>query len=207
MASLIIGVSGRKRSGKDTFASRLVDAHGFTRIAFADPLKAVALRINPLIQVDTDEAGHVFGAGAVLIRPAQFRLAAIVADAGWEAAKSVREVRRLLQNLGVAMREEVHMDVWVEAALERAERIDGPVVITDVRFPNEMQGIFNAGGTVVRIERPGLPTDDLHVSETAMDGYQVPYTVVNDGTVADLHAAADDFLRNPEIAWPLAAYR
>lgn len=35
----VIAISGWKRSGKDTIAGQLIEAHGFKRVAFADPLK------------------------------------------------------------------------------------------------------------------------------------------------------------------------
>ena len=35
----VIAISGWKRSGKDTIAQQLIEAHGFKRVAFADPLK------------------------------------------------------------------------------------------------------------------------------------------------------------------------
>ena len=52
MATAILGLVGRKQSGKDTFAQRLVEEHGYTRLAFADPLKAVALAANPIVHTD-----------------------------------------------------------------------------------------------------------------------------------------------------------
>jgi hypothetical protein len=35
----VIAISGWKRSGKDTIAAQLIEKYGFTRVAFADPLK------------------------------------------------------------------------------------------------------------------------------------------------------------------------
>ncbi len=209
MASLIVGVSGRKRHGKDTFADRLISEHGFTRVAFADPLKLTLRDLNPWVRVEQDEMGLL--KLSHLPSGISLRLDEIVMMVGWETAKSLREVRRLMQAHGVAIREHVNPDVWVEAALAKAEEIPGPVVITDVRFPNEAEALSAyaemSAGALVRIERPGMPDGDLHVSETALDGYGFPYVIVNDGTVEDLHAKADDFVRNPEIAWPIAAYR
>ena len=37
MPAPLIGLTGYARSGKDTFAARLVERHGFTRASFADP--------------------------------------------------------------------------------------------------------------------------------------------------------------------------
>lgn len=39
MSARIWGISGQARSGKDTIAARLVQAHGFTRVGWADPMK------------------------------------------------------------------------------------------------------------------------------------------------------------------------
>lgn len=193
MTSHLIGIAGRKRSGKDTLASRLVSHHGFTRVAFADPLKAVALDLDPLVTIEPDEFGLFYGPGVVLGTQAELvRLAALVEDIGWEAAKEFREVRRILQALGVAVREHVDQDAWVSTALETADILDGPVVITDVRFPNEVRMVREAGGRVVRIARPGLPETDLHVSETALDDLVPDYAVSNDSDLEHLYRQADE---------------
>ena len=39
---MIIGLSGKKRVGKDTVADYLVSKYGFIKYSFADPIKAVA---------------------------------------------------------------------------------------------------------------------------------------------------------------------
>jgi hypothetical protein len=85
----------------------------------------------------------------------------------------------------------------VNAALDEAAVIPGPAVITDVRFPNEATAILTSSpvGRIVRVTRPGLPETDLHISETALDAIAAYYPVMNDGTVADLHAQADVIAR------------
>ena len=186
MASHIIGISGRKRSGKDTFAEQLVKEHGFTRIAFADPLKAVARELDPVVDVHQ--------ATPYVVQ--RIRLSDVLGpDDDWETAKELPEVRRLLQALGVAVREHIDSEVWVDAALVKAAAVPGPVVITDVRFPNEAERVRWDGGKVVRVNRPGLPQTDLHISETALDDLVADYVVGNGGTVADLHESADEVAR------------
>jgi hypothetical protein len=106
MASHLVGLLGLKRSGKDTFAARLVEAHGFTRIAFADPLKEAALALDPIV------------VSANSWDPER-RLSDVVEAEGWEAAKEVPEVRRTLQNLGVAIRG-LDEDFWLRVAIRRA---------------------------------------------------------------------------------------
>jgi len=177
----VIGVAGRKRSGKDTFAARLTDVHGYTRVASADPLRAMALALDPLVRTTS---GHIV------------RLAELVAFEGWERSKSHAEVRRTLQRLGTEAGRGVLGDtIWIDTAMRTVADVPGPVVITDVRYPNEADAIRAAGGLVVRIDRPGLALSDVHPSETAMDDYPA-YTarIVNDRTIAALQRAADRFV-------------
>lgn len=175
---LIIGLMGQKRSGKDTFAERLVNEHGFVRLAFADALRQTALDINPLIA----PGGYL-------------RLRDFVDAVGWEGAKTKPEVRRFLQELGLAVRKNVHEDEWLDIVFAkiRVLRTQGKdVVITDVRFPNEANDIqIQPDGHLVRIDRPGLPDDDGHISEHAWREIWPDTIVTNSGSVEDLHAHAD----------------
>lgn len=179
MATHLIGLMGKKRSGKDTFAQRLVEQHGFTRLAFADALKDVLLDLNPIVDRGITR---------------EVRLVEIVAALGMDGAKELPEVRKLLQRLGVAVRDHVKDSAWVDLVLRKATEIQGPVVITDVRFPNEGDLVMQQWGCLVRIERPGLVSTDTHVSETLMDTYPASVTIQNNAGIEELHAAADAFV-------------
>lgn len=102
---------------------------------------------------------------------------------GWDGVKD-EHGRRLLQELGVGCREVLGADVWVNALMATLE---GPSVICDVRFPNEVAAIADHGGLTIRIVRPGVAPANGHVSETALDDVDLP-VIVNDGDVFDLHA-------------------
>lgn len=182
MPRTLVGLIGKKRSGKDTFASGLTRM-GFTRYAFADPLKALMLDLDPLVQVEQDEM-HLFR-GTRLYGWHVMRLRTIVDEIGWERAKEIREVRRLLQDHGDGVRRHVGGDVWLSATMEEVLRDPGNVVVTDVRYPNEADAIRAHGGTLVRIIRPGLTSDDHHVTETALDDYPTHFVVSNGGTAAE----------------------
>lgn len=179
---MIVGLTGKKRSGKDTFATTLIRDYGFQRVAFADALKEAALALDPIVAQACGCTGE-----------APIRLSEVVTAMGWEQAKEVQEVRRTLQRFGVGIRD-IAPDFWIDAAVMK---MDGPgdYVVTDVRFPNEVGAIEDLRGHVVRIERPGLASDDQHASETALDDYDAPYAIVNGGTVDDLAAAAHYLIR------------
>lgn len=190
----LIGLVGRKRSGKDTFASRLTQQHGYRRLAFADPLKAAALQLDPLVKVEADEVFLLADAVGNRAISTLWRLSALVELIGWEGAKEMREVRRTLQQYGVAIRE-LDPGFWLRQVADPAVelmRAGTSVVVTDVRFPNEADAIEELGGELVRVVRPGLPDDgDTHVSETALDDRATAYTLTNDDTVEKLWRAAD----------------
>ncbi|WP_263729988.1 hypothetical protein [Cellulomonas sp. SG140] len=194
MATKIIGLSGKKQSGKDTFAQALIDNLGYTRVAFADPLKEMLYALDPLVVVRTDETGLLREAGMpAFARGLRYaRITMLVDSVGWDGAKQLHDVRSLLQRLGTeAGRKVMGESIWVDTAMRRAAEIDGPVVITDMRFPNEKRAVEFAGGWSVRIERPGLAQDpDAHASETALDAEVFDFQVVNGGTVADLQSQA-----------------
>lgn len=197
---MLIGLTGKARAGKDTVAARLVERHGFTRVAFADPLKAAALGLDPYVRVEDDEVGPLREACGfqAFHGSSYYRLSRVVAFAGWEAAKGVREVRRTLQRFGQeAVRENVADDAWITAAARTAGRIlaeGGSVVITDVRYPNELDAIASWGGFHLHVDRPGLVSTDPHPSETALEPYydDAQVVITNGGTLGDLGRAVDN---------------
>lgn len=61
-------------------------------------------------------------------------------------------------------------------------------IITDLRFPNEVEAIKKTvGGLTVRVQRPGMPDTDTHESETALDHYnEFDYIILNNSDITDL---------------------
>lgn len=187
---LIVGLIGKKRSGKDTFAAPLVEQRGFRRLSFADNLRQAALGLDPLIRFEADEtylyAGNPLEA---LAGRGLERLSSVVDRLGWEAAKEIREVRRTLQRFGTDAIREIDSGFWVRGVTSKMQG-PGSYVVTDVRFPNEAEAIHALGGTIVRVVRPGLVSDDSHSSETALDGYPADLEVINAGTAESLAETA-----------------
>jgi hypothetical protein len=170
---MLIGLSGKASAGKDTFAFYLQQLFGFTRAAFADPLKAAA--------------AEVFGLSRDQLYDPVLKS---IPDQYWQ-----RTPRELLQQMGVGMREAIDRDVWVMATLRKLQALPLAYwVVTDVRFPNEAIAIRHQGGYVVRIERPGAGLEGeagQHESETALDNWELFDAVVqNDGDVLALESKA-----------------
>lgn len=182
-----IALTGLSRAGKDTVAARLVERHGYVRVAFADKLKEAALKADPIISAYTsfcDEYDH---------ETSEVRLSDVVSEHGWEAVKdSYPEVRRFLQHFGQAVRE-IEPTFWISAAMPAVRRAWGagrPVVVTDTRYRNEADYLAGYGFGVTSVVRPGL-TPGSHISEREMLAYPADETIVNDGTITDLEARVD----------------
>jgi hypothetical protein len=169
---MIIGLSGYAGSGKDEVAKILMKEYGFRRIAFADKVREVLYEIDPVVMVD--------------VHYKDITVKDLVNDEGWDDAKKNKEVRALLQNLGVAIRNNIGLDAWVDAALKDVSP-DENVVVTDVRFINEASKIKAMGGVLWRVKRPNVLAVNNHISETELDGYKVDQIFANSGSLEDLN--------------------
>lgn len=186
-----IAFVGKMRSGKDTAAARLIESHGYQRLAFADPVREAALKWDPII-LRADENG--FG-------EAYERLSETVARLGWEAAKAIPEVRRTLQHMGQGVRD-LDPGFWLYQLMTKWREVPAEqrIVITDVRYANEAAALAENGFKLVRIVRPAqsgevsarfLDPAKQHASETELDSYPCDVVIDNSGSLADLYAAVD----------------
>ncbi|WP_228973410.1 hypothetical protein [Streptomyces sp. DH12] len=178
-----IGIIGRARTGKDTAGTWLVENRGYRRIAFADPLKEAALKLDPIINYI--DMGQVPGKPRTWLPD---RLSELVACDGWERAKDeYPEVRRVLQELGAAIRA-IDPEFWIRTALTRVQEANEsgvPAVITDVRYPNEVASLKRAGFHLIHISRPGAALL-THESEGAVSMSDADHLITNDGAITDL---------------------
>ena len=165
---MIIGISGKKRSGKDTIAQILVEEFGFTRIGFADIIRACVYTLDPIISLSG------------------LRLQHLVDTNGWEATKDFPEVRRLMQKFGTEIgRELIDPQIWIELTMSGI-KASADIVISDVRFKNEAEEIKFQGGQVWRVNRTTGDNYDIHRSETDLDEWTFDEYIPNHGTIEDL---------------------
>ena len=88
--------------------------------------------------------------------------------------------REVMQYVGTDFFRKIYPQVWVDSTIRRVEK-DSPqlAVVVDCRFPNEVEGIQNSGGKVIRLTRNILGDKDQHDSETAPDGYEGFDAIIN----------------------------
>jgi hypothetical protein len=158
---ILIGISGKKRRGKDTVCDILLKlVPGAMRMAFADPLK--------------DEVAAACGVSREFLEQYKANFRQILQ--GWGT-----EFRRELYS----------QTYWIdqtELRLEAAKAAKVPlVIITDVRFPNEWEFIIAHGGHTIRVFRDSLAADtDTHPSETALDSHTFDWWVDNNHSLEAL---------------------
>lgn len=172
---MLIGITGRAGSGKDTLADQLVRQHGAVKYSFALPIKQA---LNAAIGWDLSQWEDRLWKEAVQ---------------EW-LGKSPRE---LAQTLGTEWgREYVHPQLWVLLASRRyrlhlanayaehgATAAAAPFVIPDVRFDNESHWINEAGGVLIEVRRPQAAAIAAHKSEIGLDPSIARVVVENDADI------------------------
>lgn len=168
MTRQIIAIMGVAGSGKTVVARRL-EGYGFVRTRFAAPIKAmlkVGLGLTDA-QLDGEEK------------------AMPIHDLGGVSA------RTMMQTLGTEWgRRMIHPDLWASVWKRHVATLDGPIVVDDLRFPNEAAAIRAMGGVIWRVYRPGLVTMD-HASERSQKGIDEDLLLNNATTLADLERSVD----------------
>ena len=145
---MIIGICGFQGAGKDTIADYLQNIYGFRRDSFAATLK--------------DAVAAVFGWDRELLegRTKESREWRETVDLWWATRLNMPDLtpRLVLQRWGTEVaRKAWHDDTWIASLENKLARAQNDIVITDVRFPNEIRAVRDAGGIVVRVVRGDEP--------------------------------------------------
>ena len=91
--------------------------------------------------------------------------------------------RKLLIDLGMAVRENVCEETWLKRGLNVGCDV---LILSDMRFPNEAQAIREADGVLIKITRPSLggfnlPADDPDVQVVGWNDWD--FHIVNQDTL------------------------
>ena len=195
----------------------MVNFHGFRRDSFANTLK--------------DAVAAVFGWDRVLLegRTKEAREWREQVDPWWSERLKMPNLtpRWVLQYWGTEVcRNGFHDDVWIASLENKIRKTSDNIVISDVRFPNEIKAIHNAGGKVVRVVRgadpewyqdawnmnqgPGnmswsisksrMDSRKIHASETAWIGKGIDIEVDNNGTIDELFNQIKNLVSEPLVS-------
>lgn len=189
---IVVGLSGYAGAGKDAVADILVRDYGFTKMAFADPLKRMLRRLDPII-------GHELYAGCCddcgdipEVEEVRFSDAAKFGfdDQSLKYSPWAAEVRELWQRFGTEVFREEDDDYWIQRAWHDIPGEADRVVFTDVRFENEAEWITdrlqNPRNSLWRVVRPDQYPDTVHESEQMVGLLGEEVTILNDGSLEDL---------------------
>lgn len=184
--TVLIGIAGKARSGKDTVGQYIADRWGMLQMSFAEPLK---WGLQAMLGLPMD---YINGPNKEEIIPA------------FDASP-----RKMLQTLGTEWgRELVHTDIWVTVAHNRILHAQGQspgvrAVFTDVRMPNEAAWIRN-NGLLVHILRPDAPQVREHVSEAGLRVESGDRVIENNSDLETLYEKIDmmmaDYFNHPARA-------
>lgn len=200
---MIIAISGKKGVGKDTIGKLIQEMQpekSWQIKKYAGKLKEVAgliLGVDPIKFEDEDFKNCVLGPEWNYISPYFNQFGVKMGEAEHEMT-----VRQFLQKLGTEGGRAVHPEIWINSLYADYKCIpadrapngwDCPNwLITDCRFPNELEAVRRKGGFAIRIERDdmlrlGKEDVDKHPSETALDNVSDWDAVIyNNGTQEEL---------------------
>ena len=209
---MIIGICGFIGSGKDTVADYLVNFHEFRRESFASTLK--------------DAVASVFGWDRTLLegRTKEAREWREQVDPWWAAKLDMPTLtpRWVLQYWGTEVcRKAFHDDIWIASLENKLRNSRDNIVISDCRFPNEIESLKRAGGNIIWVQRGTLPDwysdavsanqgnnvglnamkmRKIHASEWAWLGSDFDVVVDNNGSIDDLYRQSASLVVSDKIS-------
>jgi hypothetical protein len=196
---MIVGISGKANSGKDTAADYLVSQYKFTKIALADPIKRFLMEIFDF----TEE--QLWGSSENREIPDKRYISKLT-----EEYCTYLTPRFALQKIGTEGARTCYENVWIDYAIRICDKLQSgkydydrkigvypsfdnkkkDVVVSDIRFKNELARIKEQG-VVLRIKRFDESfISDNHVSETQqkeIDDKEFDMVIYNDTTLSILH--------------------
>lgn len=147
MARLLIGLCGKKGSGKTYIANHMHQEYGANICRFADTLKSM-MKVMGLS--DREINGDLKEVPCKIL--------------------SGKTPRYAQQTLGTEWgRDLIDENIWVNIGINKALQYDGIAIFDDVRFPNEIKAIHENGGVVAWVERDSIYNgEDQHASEVSV---------------------------------------
>lgn len=208
---MIIGITGRISSGKDTIAEYLIANYGYQRMSYASTLKDAVAAIfhwdREMLEGSTKESREIREQ----------------VDEWWAKRLDMPHLtpRWVLQYFGTDVcRKAFHDDIWIASLENKLTKMGNNVVISDCRFPNELSSLKRLGATTIRVERgqkpqwyldalivskgekypmysraiQSLKENGIHASEYSSVGLEYDYEIDNNHTLEDLYCKVDSII-------------
>ena len=192
---MIIGISGKAGSGKDTAAKMLEVLYANPDISYEDfsnrKYKNFAdIQIVHFADILKETVQVLFRIGEWETNTQEGKKTTIE----W-IGKTVRE---LLQGVGQGLRDAIDPNLWIKVLFANTENWSN-YIIADVRYPNEVDAIKERNGILLRIDRKNAGAGN-HSSETALDNYKEwDVHIENNGSLESLFEAMKVFIKNYPI--------
>ncbi len=181
----IIGLGHYSRTGKDTLANYMVQYGGarVKKLPWAWKLKQICYELYAWAGVyspevyDTKECEYLRDVPLPLL-----------ANDRWPQGPTPVD---LWVALGTpAVRDNVHNDTWINYVLKSNHDCE-ILVIPDVRFLNEAEAVKAAGGTLVKVVRPGIQPRNTVADQALANWEGWDYTVGHSGFLEELESFAE----------------
>lgn len=129
---------------------------------FADPLKIISIQLFGLLEE------QCYGTNDQKNTPINIKWEDLPVSSDKTGFITARE---FLQYFGTEVCRKIKPNIWVDSCINRINQSGTELaIVSDVRFPNEVDAIQKAGGKVIRLTRK--PYEDIHDSEISLDDYE-----------------------------------
>lgn len=108
-------------------------------------------------------------------------------------------VRSLLITVGTDLFRSRWPTIWINTWANKI-RAHPYVVVSDLRFPNELDKVRELGGLVLRVSRPGVPIHKTEITESFFSDFDVDFDLINDGSPTDLQDKVLDAIAKLEVS-------
>lgn len=183
---MLIGLVGKKNSGKDTFANYLKNKYNFEKYSFAEPLKQI---LSILFSWDIEKLKGIDENN----REWREKI-----DHYWSKKLNILDFspRKAMQIIGTDLfRDNFNENFWVILMEKKIndQLFKKNIVISDCRFENECKMIKENKGIIILIKRnENNQISDTHKSENIQNIIKyIDYTIENNKKIEDFYENID----------------
>jgi dephospho-CoA kinase len=170
---MLIGLCALKESGKSTVTNFLIKNYDFKEYALALPIKELSKQLFLFDQ------NQLYGNQKEII------------DEKWNVTP-----RHVFQKCGYFLRTEFGKDFFIKKfKLWYTENKHKNIVVSDIRFPNELKAIKELGGIVIKINR-FKTNQDMDISEQHILSLKSDFEIDNSNSLDELFSQVTDIMAN-----------